>query len=229
MFFSDNGGCAEFLAENGWVEQFGGGPTRKGEIVRIGNIPSLRPGPATTFMSYDLPWANASNSPFRLFKHWVHEGGIASPFIAYWPEVIQAGSINHASTHFIDIMATYLDIAGINYPEEYNGNRITPLEGESLLPVFYGKKWSRQKFLFWEHEGNCAVCQGRWKLVLKYPGPWELYDMVKDRTELNDLSQKNKPKARELETAYISWAKRCGVVPWRTLRKILLELQTKVL
>jgi len=219
MFLSDNGGAADFLYKNGWVDQFCEEHTRKGEIIRVGNIPGLRPGPETTFMSYGLSWANVSNSPFRLFKGRIHEGGIATPFIAYWPEVIQAGSINHAPTHFIDIMPTLLDIAGINYPEEYNGNKLTPLEGESLLPAFYGKKWSRQKPLFWEHEGNCGVRQGRWKLVLKYPGPWELYDMIEDRTELNDLSRKNKPKVKELEAAYNIWAKRCGVIPWRILRK----------
>jgi len=224
MFLSDNGGAADFLAENGWYDRTCFGQhTGKDEPIRVGNIPGLKPGPATTFMSYGLSWANVSNSPFRLFKCWVHEGGIVTPFIAYWPEIIQAGGINHASTHFIDIMATCLNVAGVDYPKECNGNKITPLEGESLLSVFCGEQWSREKPLFWEHEGNRAVRQGHWKLVSKYPGPWELYDMAEDRTELNDLFRKNKPKVQKLEAAYATWAERCGIVPGKVLSKVIEE------
>ncbi|MFW5858079.1 MAG: arylsulfatase, partial [Planctomycetota bacterium] len=115
MFLSDNGGCAEFLREDGEDTAWPGMYThtaRPGETCTVGNIPGLEPGPATTFMSYDLPWANASNTPFRLYKHWVHEGGIATPFVCRWPRRIRPGRIVHAPTHVMDIMPTCLDVAG---------------------------------------------------------------------------------------------------------------------
>ncbi len=224
MFLSDNGGCAELLREDG---PQGSAPsqTRDGRPVRTGNVRGLMPGPADTFMSYDLPWANASNTPFRLYKHWVHEGGIATPFIAHWPAVISGGgdprrpAIAHAPCHLIDLMATCLDAAGVPYPQEHAGQPTTPLEGESLLPLFRGDlSWSRARPICWEHEGNRAVRQGRWKLVSKFPGPWELYDMDADRTELHDLAADHAGTAAELAAIYDAWAGRCGVLPWEEIR-----------
>ena len=133
LFLSDNGGCAEFLAENGRKEQEA--PfTTDGRPVRVGNIPGMEPGGADTFMSYDLPWANASNTPFRLFKHWVHEGGISTPLIAHWPEAIQNAGIEHEPNHVIDIAATIIDVAGAAY-DRANGNSsvATPACGSSTI------------------------------------------------------------------------------------------------
>jgi arylsulfatase len=117
-------------------------------------------------------------------------------------------------------MATCLDASGTPYPGEYQGREIQPLEGESLLPACRGGRWERSRELFWEHEGNRAVRQGRWKLVSKYPGDWELYDMEEDRTELNDLAARNRPKVEELQALYDPWAERCGVLPWETVRSL---------
>ncbi len=213
MFLSDNGGCAEFLREDGTL---GSAPaaTRDGRPVRSGNIRGLMPGPADTFMSYDLPWANASNTPFRRYKHWVHEGGIATPFVARWPAAIPPGGLAHPPCHLVDIAATCLDAAGARYPEQVDGRPIIPAEGESLVPLLRGEPWRRQNAIFWEHEGNRAVRQDRWKLVSRHPGGWELYDMDEDRTELHDLSETNQDKVKELATIYDAWAARCGVVPW---------------
>jgi arylsulfatase len=216
MFLSDNGGCAEFLAEESDpAEPFRyKTPTLDGRPMIIGNIPGLRPGPANTFMSYDLPWANTSNSPFRRFKRWVHEGGISTPFIMHWPERIEAPAIVHQPAQIIDIMATCLDAAGARYPKEFNNHAIAPLEGESLMRVVEGARWSRERPMLWEHEGNRAVRVGQWKLVSEYQGGWELYDMEMDRTELNDLAGKNRPKVNELAALYDEWAERCDVLPW---------------
>lgn len=214
MFLADNGGCAEFLREDGPVERYASLPAPDGSPLQVGNRANMRPGAATTFMSYDLPWANASNAPFRLYKHWVHEGGISTPFIAHWPGVIEQKSIVHTSCHIIDIMATCAEIGGATYPAEYGDNAITPLEGESLWPAMAGEDWRRERPLFWEHEGNRAVRRGEWKLVSKHPGPWELYRMVEDRTELNDLVDRNRPIADELARLYAEWAQRCGVLDW---------------
>ncbi|MBI3970956.1 MAG: arylsulfatase [Chloroflexi bacterium] len=218
MFLSDNGGCAEFLREDG--RHGSARPlTPDGRPVRIGNAVGLMPGPADTYMSYDLPWANASNTPFRLYKHWVHEGGISTPSIAHWPAVIRAGGISHAVSHLIDLMPTCLEAAGASYPAEYEGRKITPYEGESLLRLFGGDlDWQRRETVFWEHEGNRAVRDGRWKLVRKFPGAWELYDMAQDRTELHDLSQSHLSKTADLAGRWEAWADRCGVLPWEDVR-----------
>ena len=219
MFLSDNGGCAEFLAEDGFTHRYSmtgpGGPS-----IDVGNYIGRRPGPADTFMSYDLPWANVSNTPFRLYKHWVHEGGISTPLIAHLPGMIPPNTFSHQPCHVIDLMATCLDVAGVEYPEQYNGQAITPLEGESLLPAMRGEQWQREREILWEHEGNRAVRQGQWKLVSKHPGEWELYDMNEDRTELNDLAAKNAAKVRELAGIYERFADRANVLPWEEVGEL---------
>lgn len=219
IFVSDNGGSAEHLDQNtraGKELSF----TRDGRPVRFGNIVGLEPGKPDTFMSYDLSWANASNTPFRKFKSWVHEGGIATPFIAYWQGVIPAGRIEHAVAHFIDIAATIIEIAGACYPEIYRDKKITPLEGESFASLLEGKEWERKNPLAWEHEGNCAVRWDRWKLVKAYGEEWELYDMIDDRTELNNLASCYPDIVRKLSGFYDDWVKRCGVMDWDMVRKL---------
>ena len=214
LFLSDNGGCAEFLAEDGRGAQRYAYHTADGTPIRIGNIPELRPGGPDTFMSYDLPWANASNSPFRLYKHWVHEGGIATPLIAHWPEAIPAGQIVHEPTHVIDIMATCLEVSGVAYPDEHEGRSIQPLAGESMAPLLRGEPWTRDRPIFWEHEGNRAVRWQEWKLVSKHPGQWEFYNMQADRTELKDLFEQDRDRANGFIRQYDVWAERCEVRPW---------------
>jgi arylsulfatase A-like enzyme len=110
-------------------------------------------------------------------------------------------------------MATILEITQILYPETYKGNKILPLEGQSLAFTF-SNTTSIERTLFFEHEGNAAIIQGKWKLVKEYPYSWELYDRESDRTELNNIISLYNEKARELELAYHQWAARCGVIPW---------------
>ncbi len=219
MFLSDNGGCAEFLAEDSNSPQPArySGTNPDGTQVHVGNTPGLRPGSAQTFMSYDLPWANASNTPFRRFKRWTHEGGISTPFILSWPARIQTPGIVHSPVHLIDIMPTCLDAASAAHPDEWAEQPTLPIEGESLLQVVDNTEWTRERPIFWEHEGSRAVRQGPWKLVSAIGGSWELYDMERDRTELHDLYERNRPKARELERMYDEWAKHCGVLPWSVI------------
>jgi arylsulfatase len=194
MFLADNGGCAE--------EQI------KGELPAA-------PGPAESFTSYRRPWANASNTPFRLYKHWVHEGGIATPFIARWPAVIkQTGTLHHDPAHIIDLMATCLDAAGVSYPKTYQGRKIHSLEGKSLVSTFRGKKRELHDAIYWEHEGNRAVRQGDWKLVSRYPDQWELFNLREDRTELKNLATAEPKRAQEMIGMHEAWAKRSNVLPW---------------
>lgn len=200
MFLADNGGCAE---ENIKGEQH--------------DVP---PGPAESFTSYRRPWANASNTPFRLYKHWVHEGGISTPFIASWPAVIKnRNSLHHDRAHIIDLMATALDVAGARYPATYQGRQVHPLEGKSLLPAFQGKRRELHEAIYWEHEGNKAISQSHWKLVSRYPDRWQLFDLEHDRTELRDLSGDRPAIVKELATQWQAWADRSNVVPWAELHR----------
>ena len=219
MFLSDNGGCAEFLAEDGSMPQPAryGGVNPDGTPVVVGNIPGLRPGGPQTFMSYDLPWANASNTPFRRFKRWTHEGGISTPLIMSWPKRIQESGIVHSPVHLIDIMPTCLDAADASHPTERAGQQTIPLEGESMLSAVDRRDWERESPIVWEHEGSSAVRQGQWKLVSAIGGAWELYNMERDRTELDDLYTRNRSKAQELERIYQEWTERCGVLPWSVI------------
>ena len=165
-------------------------------------------------MSYDLPWANASNSPFRLYKHWVHEGGISSPCIVRYPAMIDEPTVIHSPIQFIDVLPTFAELASADYPSEYGGARIQPAEGESFLPALNDASWRRENPLYWEHEGNRAVRLDDWKLVSKHPGDWELYNMIDDRTELNDLSAGEDGRVQAMSQLYDVWAERCEVRPW---------------
>ena len=219
LFLSDNGGCAEELGPKAAARHI---PlkTRDGRPVLPGNRPDLMPGGPDTYQSYGQGWANASNTPFRLYKHWVHEGGISTPLIAHWPARLRkAGSLNPEPGHLIDIMATCVDAAGAKYPAEHNGNRITPLEGRSLLPCIEGRKRTPHDAIFWEHEGNRAIREGDHKLVSRFPDQWELFNLKADRTELNDLSAKDPKLAERLAARYDKWTQHAQVVPWADVQK----------
>ena len=200
LFFVDNGGCAE-------GDTFGAGPKE-----RLGTKEGY-------FLTYGQSWANASNTPYRLYKHWSHEGGIASPLIAHWPAKIkERGVFRHEPTHLIDLMPTCMELAEATYPTEYNGHTIPPMEGVSLVPAFEDKPLGREAIYF-EHEGNRAVRMGKWKLVAAHREPWRLYDMEADRTEMHDLSGENGELRGKLIGMYDAWAERCGVLPWPLRRK----------
>jgi hypothetical protein len=171
------GKMQRFLTPETLRQDVRGKQTRQGFPSLHG--PDIMPGPEDTFISYGKAWANVSDTPFREYKHWVHEGGIATPLIAHWPGRIQArGALRHQPGHLIDIMATCLEVAGARYPARFNGTKITPSEGRSLVPAFDNRPIKRDG-LFWEHEGNRAVRDGKWKLVAKSPaGRWELYDLT---------------------------------------------------
>jgi len=220
LFLADNGGCAENLPA-GRLNNNSPKQARDGRPVRPGNAPSILPGGEDTFASYGIAWANASNTPFRRYKHWAHEGGIATPLIARWPGGIPGrGAITHESGHLIDIMATCLEVSGARYPESRGGQRILPLEGRSLVPAFQGKKIARGDAFYWEHEGNRAMVDGRFKLVSRFPDRWELYDLEADRCEMRDLSGSDPARVQNMVARYERWAERCNVRPWDEVRKI---------
>jgi arylsulfatase len=223
VFLSDNGGCAEFLREDG-VRPRENRFTREGEPIRFGNHPQIDPGGPLTYQSYGQPWANVSNAPFRRFKSWVHEGGISTPFVAHWPQGIKAGAIRHEACHLVDLVATFVDLAGATVPEERNGQPATRPEGESLVSLLDGGTWQRQAPIYWEHVGNRAVRNGEWKLVSeKRYDEWELYNITDDRTELNNLANAKPDTVKELAALWEDWAQRCGVLSPEELQKVARE------
>ena len=204
VFMSDNGGNAE---------EIGVPPKQNSPMVR-GNIPTVMPGSANTFQSIGIPWGNCSNTPFRLYKHYAQEGGISSPFIACWPKVIKpTPKPVHAVGHETDLMPTFLEAAGATYPTKVPAGPIPAMVGQSMMPLFQGKTRDR-KTIYWEHEGNKAVRDGKWKLVSRFPEGWELYDMEADRTELHDLAHARPERVAAMAAMYSVWADRCGVQPW---------------
>jgi arylsulfatase A-like enzyme len=231
MYLHDNGGCAETMGRLGPPENAEAKPkamkrdelqnqnkppmqTREGRVVRTG--PGVMPGAADTYVAYGKNWANVSNTPFREYKHWIHEGGIATPLIVHWPKGIPAnrrGGIEHQPGHVIDIMATCADLGGAKYPSEQRGNKIKPMEGVSLQAAFDGKALARKTPIFWEHESSRAVRDGKWKLVAKADGPWELYDMEQDRTEMHDLAAAQPERVKEMASQWDAWAARANVLP----------------
>ena len=216
MFLSDNGAAAGWIPEDNVT----GDPrqyymrTRDGRPVRVGNSPSIMPGPEDTWSCYDMPWANACNTPFRLYKNWTHEGGVATPLVVRWPERVKPGSIVHEPAYVTDIMATCLDVAGAQYPSTFDGHSITPLEGESFAPLLGGQPWSREKPIIWERRDCRAVRIGDWKLVAERGKGWELYNLVDDRTELTDLVQRERDRVDDMQRMWQEWASRCGVISW---------------
>lgn len=213
VFLSDNGGCAEEIPAGLDLLPFPK-QTPDGRPIDIGNSPEIVPGPEETFMSYGRAWANVSNTPFREYKHWVHEGGIATPLLAQWPwGGFDGGRVVDNPHQLPDIMATIIQAAQAEYPASRDGKSIQPLEGTSMLPAWSGAKADPDRYLFWEHEGNAACRRGNWKLVKKYPGAWELYDLTVDRAELNNLALQHRDIVRELSDAYQAWQGRVGVIP----------------
>jgi arylsulfatase len=198
LFLSDNGGNAESGVKGKYLGDHPGDPHSE---VFIGRC-----------------WAHLNNTPFRKYKHYNHEGGIATPLIAHWPQGIPsrpgpAGWID-TPTHLVDIMATCVEVAGASYPEAYGGSAITPLEGASLLPLLSGKGTLPRRALFFEHEGNAAIREGDWKLVRQGEGgDWELFDMSADRTEQRNLASSHGDVMKRLADQWQAWATRAHVRP----------------
>jgi arylsulfatase len=213
LFLSDNGGCAEKIGREPATRPARPESTRDGRTIRDG--PATMPGPDDTFITYGRNWANVSNTPFRMYKHWVHEGGIATPLIAHWPATIsRRGALEHQPGHVIDLMPTCIALSGAKDPVQINGDRAAPLPGVNLLPALEGKSTQRKDAIFWEHEGNRAMRLGQWKLVARgSDGQWELYDIAADRTELNDLAASNPDRVKDMAAQWDRWARSSNVFP----------------
>ena len=194
LFLSDNGACAEINNQT----------------------PDIPPGPMNSYRTYDVAWANASNTPFRRFKRDTYEGGICTPLIARWPVVIKQPGIKRDIGHVIDFMPTFCELANATYPETSNDRPVTPTAGRSLVPILRGQNRPTPELLCWEHIGNKGVRQGRWKLVgegdPQVAANWELYDLQTDRCEVRNLADATPERVRVMSKLWLDWAQRTG---WR--------------
>ncbi len=210
---ADDNTLVIFLSDNGASDQPVGALDKPGQTwrsdgtpTRVGNRPDIPPGGPDTFVTGGPPWANVSNAPFRRHKQSNHEGGIAAPLIAWWPGAIkQAGAISHEPTHITDVTATCLDAAGVEYPAQFHGRQVLPLAGQSLLTIFQGGQIAGPRTLCWATSGCRAIRIGAWKLVAAKGGPWELYNLETDRTELKDLARREPERVEAMATAFEQW------------------------
>lgn len=201
IFLSDNGACAEPYKELGG-----------GAIADINNREKWGP------ISYGVGWANVSNTPYRKWKRELEEGGIATPFILYWPDGIHPGQHNKVlgnPSYLPDVMPTLLDIAGAKYPSTYQGNTIYPLEGRSMAPVLKGESINTHAYMYWEHEGNQAVRKGDWKAIKDRGRHWELFNLSNDRSEQHDIASQHPEILKDLTTKWQQWAESHFVLPKR--------------
>ncbi|MDO8543037.1 MAG: arylsulfatase [Opitutaceae bacterium] len=192
MFLSDNGGCTE---EPG------------------GRDDTKQPGIVSTYTAVGPAWGAAQNTPFRRYKSWTNEGGISTPFIVRWPGQVKAGMRTNQIGHIIDVLPTCLEIAGGKPIAEIDGKKPKPLEGRGLAAVFHGQQRVAPAQLFWEWSGNCAVREGRWKLVwdtLNTAKKWQLFDIEADRTELSDVAAQHMDLVKRLSSDYERWARGLG-------------------
>jgi arylsulfatase len=185
FFASDNGASAEIMVRHG------------------GHDPQAAPGSAATYLCLGPGFSSAANTPFRRHKTWVHEGGTGTPLVVHWPAGIQArGELRHTPAHVIDFVPTIFDILDIEKPTEWDGEKIPPAPGRSLVPAFHQDVRVDRDFLWWLHEGHRAIRVGDWKLVAAKNDPWELYDLRTDRAESHNLAQERPEEAKELESQW---------------------------
>jgi len=200
IILSDNGGNAE------------------GQTA-FGTYGGENPGQVNSNVFVGQAWAGMSNTPFYLYKHHTHEGGIATPCVISYPKGIPVGmngKVVHQPGHLVDVMATLVGISKAKYPSRYNDHAITPMQGVNLLPLWQGKNLQRKEPIFWEHEGNIALREGKWKLVKEdKEKEFQLYDMENDRTEMNDLSEKEPAKVKEMMQKYEKKYTHVGAKPFK--------------
>jgi arylsulfatase A-like enzyme len=206
LFLSDNGACAEW-------DPFGfDGSSSPDNVLHRGEA-LARMGGRGTYHSVGSGWANASNTPWRMYKHYSHEGGISTPCVAHWPAGFRRrNAIERSPAHLIDLMPTIVEATGARYPKRIDARVILPMAGMSLMPALRGEGMP-QRTLFFEHEGTRAVREGRYKLTALRGGSWKLYDMDRDRTEIDDLSDKEPQRVASLAGKWDAWAAENQVTP----------------
>lgn len=197
LFLSDNGASSESL----------------------NRTPEVEIGSRDSFAAYGKAWANVSNTPYRKYKRFTHEGGTLTPLIAHWPAGLNhAGRVTHAPAHIMDVFATCLDVAGVSYSKHFGGSARPALPSRSFLPQLQKETYDHGRTIFLEHEGHQAVRMGRWKLVRSQDQPWELYDLQRDPCEMHNLVDTQPAIAAKLCQAYAAWMHEHAVQQWPLTR-----------
>lgn len=198
LFLSDNGASAEHIS-------------RRSKDTRL-------IGTRVSYESYREPWANCSNTPFRYYKGWEYEGGIATPLIVHWPKQVQnPGYLCRQVGHVIDIVPTCLEAAGVDLIG--TAEELLELQGKSLIPWVQGREDTELRTLYWEHCANRAVREGEWKLVsFSHPEPpcsgeWQLFHMKNDRTETRNVAAEHPEVVNKLSRKWQAWAETHNVLP----------------
>ncbi len=187
LFVSDNGASAEMVTLE-----------HDDDTAPIGSM--------SRWTSLGENWANVSNTPFRFYKNFSYEGGINTPFIAYWPDKIKPNTFSDYAGHFIDFMATFIEVTGAVYPLEHHGEEIVPLRGKSLLPVFDNNEMARTEPLFWEWRNGQAMRLNHWKIVRNDKlTAWELYNLNNDPTEIENVAKDNHAIVVKMDSIYKNW------------------------
>lgn len=210
LLLSDNGACYE------WGPFGFDGVSRKGTTTLHTGDEVKKIGGPGTHQSYGSGWANLGNTPFRMYKHFTHEGGICTPFIAHWPKALKPReSFVREPAHVMDILPTIMSATGAKYPTERDGNPVTPLSGVDLLPALRGEKLAERSIGF-DHQGAHALRHGDWKIVWSKRMPheikWELYHIDQDCCETEDLAEKHPEKLESMVKQWDQWARRVGVI-----------------
>jgi len=232
IFLSDNGACAEWdpygfdLDAADYRDHKPGcginsGTPGKPNILQTGDHLALMGGPGSLF-SYGCAWANTSNTPLSLYKHYAHEGGIRTPMIAHWPAgIADRGKLRPDVSHVMDIMATFVELGKARYPKQYDGHNILPLEGRSLVDAFADKPVKPRTLIF-EHEHNIAIRIGDWKLVsenglarqgLRPNAKLRLYNLTDDLAEQHDLADRHPERVKQMSRKLLEEAKRTLILP----------------
>ena len=185
FFLSDNGASAEQIIRGDMHDR------------------TAPPGSGPTYLCLGPGWSSAANTPFRLHKSWVHEGGITTPLIVHWPRGIAArNELRHTPGHLIDLAPTILELAGGKWPESFAGKPVPAGPGKSLVPALAKDGSVAHEYFWWYHERNRAIRMGDWKLVAERDRPWELYDLRTDRSESRNLAAEHPDKVRDLDRAW---------------------------
>ena len=210
FFLSDNGGCSEKASKFADMSKY------TGEF-----------GSGDSFLGYEAQWANLSNAPFRFFKHWMHEGGISTPLIIRYPDMINRGVKSDTPVHIIDIFPTCLELGETTYPLKEQP-QLKSLDGKSLLPLFGHPEKTLHDYLLFEHLGYRALRKGDYKIVSTYPDQsWELYNIENDRSELKDLSREKPVKLRKMIKKYDKEAEKAEILDWNLLKGIIWKKNKK--
>jgi arylsulfatase A-like enzyme len=212
IFMSDNGAAAEDF----YNDSLGFGPfLREHYSNSYENM-----GKPSSFVSYGPQWAQAGAAPFKLFKSYSTEGGVVTPLIISGKYVKRKTGLQKVFLNVMDLAPTFLELAGMKYPETYNNKKITPMLGESILSFIGGKTniIHHADYVYGlEHDGQCLLIKGSWKITnITKPfdeSAFALYNLAEDSGETKDLSKSNPGKFKEMMKEWEKFKKKVGVIP----------------